>query len=120
MRIRVVEDDENIATWLVLALEDRPGVKSICTTDSFEDLLSPEPWEDVNTALVDINLGSEMTGIDILRYLKGQHPDIYRIAFTASLPIDPRVEDFADVVLEKPAKTDDIYEAMLRGKRGRS
>lgn len=114
LTVRLVEDNEDIV-YLLSHGDALEQVDLRTTTRNFEDLLRPEPWQGVDVALVDYMLG-EITGLDILRYLKGEHPRIRRVLFTAVPPdyIDERVKDFADAVVSKPAGFAEIERA-IRG-----
>lgn len=102
MLIHIVEDTEAIAVWLGDALElHDPGVSTRVTTSDFITLLDPEPWEDVDVALIDVMM-PEISGLDIVRYLTNEHPKVKTIVMTASLPSADEATGLADAVIVKP------------------
>lgn len=110
--VMVVEDTADIAAYVELALgQRRPEVRVVKHVDNFEVLLTPEPWAGVDVALVDIMLPG-VSGLDILAYLSDNHPNVRRVALTASTPSAADAERLADLVLLKPARIDDIADAI--------
>ena len=108
-RVRIVEDDPSLATMLLYALTDA-GFRPVVTTSGFASLLTDAPWEGIDSALVDIRLGEETTGKDILRYLAGQFPQIRRVVLTAFS--DTPLGDLAHLVLTKPSSLDALTAAL--------
>lgn len=113
MIVRIVEDSTDIAHLLRTVLEMAEGMQVIYTTHDFERLISKDAWQDVDAALVDIHLATpNLTGLDILRFLKGFFPNIRRVVLTAGVPVDERVRDMADRVLIKPSSSTEIIDAL--------
>ena len=110
--LRIVEDEPLIALWLKEMIDhEEVDVAVLTSTSDFERLLTPEPWEDVDAAVVDIMLPG-VSGIEILTYLRDVHPDIRRIAMTASIPGVDDAMGLADVVLIKPFHGRDLIDAL--------
>lgn len=115
LRVRIVEDTVPIATWLGEAVElNDSSITAVTTTADFTELLEPEPWESIDVALVDVMLGG-MSGIDIMRYLRNDHPNIRIVCMTASLPSAQEVTGMADRVLIKPFDVKDLLLALRPG-----
>lgn len=100
MRVRVVEDNEDIAHLLEVTLPIA-DVQAVFTTSGFTDLLTDEPWERIDAALVDLMLPG-IDGLTILRWLQETHPHIRRVAMTASLIHAEQATGIAGIVLVKP------------------
>lgn len=110
--IRIVEDSWDVSGYLkdFLTIE---GHIVLETNYGFADLLTPERWDGVDVAIVDLRLGEEISGEDVLRYLKKSHPYIKRIIFSAYPQFIDQNNDLADVVLEKPTSAARILEAIV-------
>lgn len=112
MKVRIVEDTEDIASLMKILLETEQFEVSL-TSRNFSDLLNPEPWEGIEAVLLDLSL-PEVSGLEVLRYLRGQEPQVRRVVLTALSPqdISQQVTDFAEVVLFKPAPMEAIVKAL--------
>lgn len=111
VRVLVVEDSPDIGaifmSWLSTA-----GHRVILWTNRFEDLLSPEPWDGVEVAIVDLMLGPGISGAAILAYLEADQPQVRRVVCSA-LPIDDSdINGGAHAVLVKPVKATQLLEAL--------
>ena len=101
--VRVVDDDESIAGMLRVLLE-HDGLTVALTTRDFHNLLNPTLWNGVDTALIDLNLGGDITGISVLTYLRTEHPQIRRVVLSAITDIsEAHLGDLADAALTKPS-----------------
>ena len=109
-RIRVVEDTAELAFLTKYHLEQE-GHEVVTTTAEFERLLRPEPWQDVDVAIVDLMLPG-VRGEEILGWLCEHAPEIRRIAFTASVVHAADVMGLAHRTLIKPASKDDLFDAV--------
>lgn len=110
MRVRVVEDTKALAYLFCSELE-RAGFDVELTSADFHSLLSPECWEGIDGAVVDLFL-PEVKGVDVLRYLHDHHPEIKRVAMTAALSMADEAIGLAGTVLVKPFPTADLVEAL--------
>lgn len=111
MRVHVVDDNDSIGVLAAYALTSR-GHHVTVTTSGFDGLFAPEPWEDVDVAVIDLWLGSHTTGAAILGYLIAHHPDIRRVVYTASgVPSDP-MRALADAVVIKSANVAELAAAV--------
>lgn len=117
VRVKVIEDSEDLAYLVNSILEEDEGLEVELVTRNFDRLLSREPWAGCDVALVDFMLPG-ITGYDILRYLHGELPDIRRVLFTAVSSVEQRVSDYADCVVYKPASARTIREAIYGAQRG--
>lgn len=109
-RVRIVEDNEDIAFMLGAMLIDA-DLDVVYTTADFEQLLTTDPWARIDVAICDLMLGP-VDGITILRYLRDEHPHIRRIAMTAALTEGVVATGVAHRVLTKPFVTADMIEAI--------
>lgn len=100
MRALLVEDNRDIAE-VVRAVLYRNDIELFTVSKDFPALMNPEPWENVQIAIVDILLGSSVTGLDVMEWLDKFRPDILRIAFTAVPVTYPETKDLADAVVVK-------------------
>jgi DNA-binding response OmpR family regulator len=111
-RVRIVEDNDDIAFMLARQIEsDAPHLDATMTTTGFPELLAPEPWEGIDAAVVDVMLPG-ISGIDILRWLAEYRPGIRRVAMTAGLIEATEATGYAHCVLIKPFHTRDLVEAL--------
>lgn len=111
MKIRVVDDDFSIVHLLTVLFEAE-GLDPVITGSDFGRLFEPGAWEGIEGALIDGHLGSGTeTGFDLLHYLKENHPHIKRVLFTGMDIEASEVEGLVDVLLIKPARTDQIVDA---------
>jgi DNA-binding response OmpR family regulator len=103
MRVLVADDTVAIAEMLAMALEFA-GVDVTTRTSDFAVLLTPEPWQGVDAAVIDLMLPG-MDGEDVIRYLAAEHPSVKRVVLSAvahqrqglgdlatciTKPVDPR------------------------------
>lgn len=109
-RVLIVEDEVDLANLLKVVLRTKCEAEAI--SKDFANLLTTDVWESVDVAIVDINLGEDITGIDILEYLQKNHPYITRVAYTAVPRFAEESRAVANVVLTKPAELEDIEEAV--------
>ena len=67
-RVMVVEDDSSIAQILLVALGTLPNVEAVCAYSGEEAI---RLWEErpADVVLVDYNM-REMTGVELIRYLR--------------------------------------------------
>lgn len=112
--IRIVEDS-TIMGDMLNALLQHEGHGVTVTNSDFATLLHPEPWMEVEAAIVDLQLGEPITGFDILIYLQAHHPTIRRIVLSGS-DSDEQIRkiagNLAHTVLSKPATIEEITDAL--------
>lgn len=77
------------------------GWEVVVTSGDFGTLFSPEAWEGVDAALVDLRLGG-VRGLDVLAHLRLHHPRIRRIAMTGWLEDATETMGLVERVLVKP------------------
>ena len=115
--IRVVEDDRVIADLLRMLLEHE-GFTVAVTAEDFPLLLAPTLWEQVDTAIVDLQLNDpHINGVEILEYLTEHHPSVRRVVLSAVSDIPNLIQALgpvADVVLRKPTDIAEIVK-QVRG-----
>lgn len=110
MNVVIVEDDFTLARLEAFVLEERHEVTLVTT--NFRALLTPEPWADIDVAVIDLML-PDLPGEDIVTYLASQHPKIRRVVCTAR-PIYELGEliNLADQVLLKPFSIESFQRAV--------
>jgi len=77
-QIAIVDDSSMILSRLKTLLEDVPGILSIHTAGNYADALALLATTRPDIILLDINL-PDGNGIDLLRYLRKEYPDIIPI-----------------------------------------
>lgn len=115
--VRIVDDDEGIAEMLS-ALLTIEGIVNTRTSTRFEELLANDPWIGVDVVLCDLALGCDITGQDVLAYLRDYHRHIRRIvlsAFGDLTHVAEELGDLADAVLAKPSEFGDIIREVRGG-----
>ena len=112
MLVHIVEDDLDIARSLEMLLGAR-HIHATTTTEAFDTLLDPAPWEGVDVAIIDLLLPG-IRGDEIAAYVRHLRPEIRIVMFTAVGEVAEWDRSVADVVLLKPASMDEIVEA-IRG-----
>lgn len=111
MRVRVVDDDLLIAEMVAAGLT-MYEIDVVTTTGDFAALIDTRPWEGVEAAIVDMMLGSTVSGETILRYLYDHHPHVRRILFSAVGELGVIPQELPDVVITKPAAIGLLVEAV--------
>lgn len=114
--IRVVDDTADMATLLADYFQfTHPDVTVLATVDGFPRLLSPDPWEGVDIAVLDVMLPG-ITGVTIAGWLAHHLPHIRRVIWTAStIADDPELTKIADRVIRKGTSMADLAKAILGG-----
>jgi DNA-binding NarL/FixJ family response regulator len=72
----VVDDNKELRNALEEIITMSEGYKCIATISNAEDAVSQIPLLHPDVVLMDINLGSEASGIDVVRVLKPRLPDV--------------------------------------------
>lgn len=108
----LVEDHNEIAHLTIAALTDAYHVRHV----EPHVALMPETWSDVDIAIVDLQLRTDVTGQDILRFVADRFPNVHRIISTAMPFISEEVKALAHAVLPKPHNIDDLTEVLNRGR----
>jgi len=72
----VVDDNKELRNALEEIITMSEGYKCIATISNAEDAVSQIPILRPDVVLMDINLGSEASGIDVVRVLKPRIPDV--------------------------------------------
>lgn len=81
LNILIVDDSEIIADRLVLLLNEKKTIRNIYRASGYGSALDLLSTASVNLAILDINLGGK-SGIELLEWIKAEHPDIIVIMFT--------------------------------------
>ena len=100
-----------MGTLLCELLEDTVRSVTAYTGDPHA-LLDPQhpAWVEINTLITDLNLQSDITGLDILRAAKVHHPQIRRIAWSgAGSPLIDEAREIAHHVVTKPGITEILH-----------
>jgi DNA-binding response OmpR family regulator len=121
MRILVVEDDLPLSTFLRKGLEQEHYAVDVANDgEQARDMLEAT---DYDLAVLDLNL-PKLNGVDLLRYIRPQRPDLPVLVLTARSRIEDRVSTLdtgADDYLVKPFSFSELsarVRALLR--RGRA
>ena len=110
--VRIVEDSGLLVEMLGVML-DRRNIRYCSTSSRFGFLLTPAVWEGITTVLCDLDLGDEITGEMVLKYLQEHHPSIKRIVLSGAAQVsNPHLISLADVILVKPADITVMTEAI--------
>jgi DNA-binding NtrC family response regulator len=115
LAVRIIDDNRDIAE-MVSSLLSLEGIPNAITSEDFDLLLHPDRWSGIRVALVDLDLGEDTTGQDILAFLRVHCPNIRRVVFSATGDLNnPTLRDLAHAVLIKPAEIADILAEVRRG-----
>jgi DNA-binding NarL/FixJ family response regulator len=79
--VAIVEDNTEIRNAIEQIIELSDNYKLVCSCPTGEDALLTLPLVKPRVVLMDINLGS-MTGIDVIKKLKPEHPEILYLMCT--------------------------------------
>lgn len=99
MKVTVVDDSVAIAEMIGTALEFADIEVQLVTSD-FAALLTPEPWQGVDAAVIDLMLPG-MDGEVIVRYLESDVPAVRRVVLSAVAHQRPGLVDHA-ICITKP------------------
>lgn len=123
-RVLIIEDNNDLATLLREQLQYFDcEVRAV--TNMFDDLLQPEPWQNIDAVVLDMWLTPQgwsegwPVAFKILQYLSDNFPGIVRVVYSAiPQPLlvhnGVKVQQLAHYVFTKPMRTDELVEA-LRG-----
>jgi DNA-binding NarL/FixJ family response regulator len=81
IKVAIVEDNASVREGLAVILDGSPGFKCVCACGSAEEALRQLPADPPDVVLMDINL-PRRSGIDCVRQLRGQLPQIQVIMLT--------------------------------------
>ncbi|MBD1431052.1 response regulator [Sphingobacterium litopenaei] len=113
-RIIIIEDHPIVVFNLKLGLHGQDGIEVIETYNSGNALLSSQILEDIDLALLDINL-PDLNGFEICKYLKANHPHIKIIgisSFEDYEHITQLLKNGANGYIVKGAKNSEMIEAI--------
>jgi CheY-like chemotaxis protein len=99
--IRIIEDNTDLAFLTSTVLEPY-AYNIITTTSNFDRLRVPEAWNGVDIVICDLRLSSKISGEDILRYLRDNHPRIMRIVYSVLAEQAPEARELAHYAFTKP------------------
>jgi len=110
IKILIVEDNAIIATDLQILLEEM-GYVVVGQAVSYEEAIPILTSEDIDLALLDINLDTEKTGIDIGRYIRANLniPFVFVTSNSDKPTIDKAKEVKPNGYLVKPYEKSDLY-----------
>ncbi len=107
LRILIVDDESSICTFLSIALEDEFDVLTANNSQQVFELLKKHK---IHLIVLDLMLGDE-NGLDLLRNVKSQYPEVAVIMMTAFGDISTSVEAIkrgASHYLCKPVNIDEL------------
>lgn len=113
MKVVVVEDNPDIATWVSQALLFIADLEVRTITANFSKLIGNGQWDNVGAVLCDWNLPGFETS-HLFDYLAKEQPHVRRVVFTA-MEASTIPRDNIDQILQKPASMDQIANALLGG-----
>lgn len=113
MVVAVIEDSDLrdvLVHWLTAHHHD---VRARGAVD--QDLIDPHWWTGVDVAVIDIDLPSELGGIDLARWLKVHAEHVRRVLTTGHIwqATHPEAREVADVILDKPYPLERLTEALI-------
>lgn len=114
MKILVVEDEPDIGLMFKMAFAlNKWEVETV--SERFDALFSVPRWRGVDVAIVDLMLGGDITGIQILSWLRDHMPKVIRIVYSAvaEQAHNGDVSGLAARWLQKPT-TPNAVEAVIR------
>lgn len=80
--LALIEDNEQVRLAMASLLNGIPAYRVVSTHGSAEDALRSLPFEKVQLILVDIGLPGPLNGIDFVRQVASQHPNVVPLMFT--------------------------------------
>ena len=80
--LALIEDNEQVRLAMASLLNGIPAYRVVSTHGSAEDALRSLPFEKVQLILVDIGLPGPLNGIDFVRQVAAQHPNVVPLMFT--------------------------------------
>jgi len=113
-RIIIIEDHPIVVFNLKLGLHGQDGINVVETYNSGKSLLSSSILNEIDVALLDINL-PDLNGFEICKFLKENHPHIKIIgisSFEDYEHISQLLEKGADGYIVKGAKNSELIEAI--------
>lgn len=111
LKVVIVEDDQNVASWVSMALGFLADFEVKTITTNFSKLIGNGQWDNVHAVLCDWHLADFDTA-QLFEYLAAEKPHVRRVVFSA-LPPDDIPRDVIDQVVEKPASMDALAKALL-------
>lgn len=98
--VQVVEDSPDLRFLIRFNLE-AAGLRVLSVDDDdWARMLTIEAWEDVDVAVVDLNLSSHViNGVHILLFLRDTLPTVRRVVFTASVHPDGEDRAYREVAV---------------------
>lgn len=115
-KILVVEDDNNIRFFLEHLLAKEGYIAT--TVSSGEDALPLIQPDSFDLAILDLNLGHGMSGMDVLACFRNQSPNTIVILLTGNGTLETAIESLrqgAHDYLLKPAMADEIRKSVRAG-----
>lgn len=101
-KLVLIEDEPDIAYLEQLLLTDDFEVIAFITEQEIKCVKDYLGWPETKAVIVDLTLPN-IDGSELLAWLKQEHPDVRRIAVSASiLTLSNLPDGLADVLLSKP------------------
>lgn len=83
MKVCLVEDDSALLQTLARRLSREHDIHVVCAITSAEEALTVCPWAECDILLSDLDLPGA-SGIELIRNVREQYPDVLAMAFTIS------------------------------------
>jgi len=112
--VLIVEDEIKMSRLLQMVLEDAD--LSVSTLESAEEALSQDALADCDVLITDLRLGG-MSGLDLLKKVKAETPDLPVILMTAYATVETAVEAMKEGAFDyivKPFDMDDMVELVRK------
>jgi len=114
-RVLVIDDDPDVAEYTRIVLEKRAGCRVRTVNDSHHATgAAAEFLPDV--VVTDIEMPG-MTGFDLMKQLRGAHPDLPVVVMTAHVSLEYAMQSFrseADEFLTKPVTSAQLVATVLK------
>lgn len=115
-RVLVVEDDPAICELIAEILRE-VRVRPICARDEHEAYLAIPSLPTIQALVVDIDLGSKVTGIDVARFARRVIPDLPVIYVSGKAPPEALEAQGAPAgaFVQKPFRADELLGKLFAG-----
>jgi DNA-binding NarL/FixJ family response regulator len=123
VRVLIAEDHTLVSQGLEVMLSMSEGIELVGVVDSGDEAVERVGDEDVDVVLMDVNLSTEMSGIEATRLIKKSAPDtkvLVLTMFTDPGTVAEAVKAGADGYLSKGSSRDAVVQAIRDVGEGRS
>lgn len=112
LHILVVDDDTLLRSAIVSVLRKAYAVSDVASVASGRAILGRTP---IDVLVTDFDLGTDETGLTLLREVRRTSPSTRRILMTGGLPAHVALEDgLCEIVLSKPFRARALLRQIAR------